>query len=275
MDDMRKGSVTIIGCGWLGFPLSLKLLAEGYVVYGTTTREEKLAELEAAGIRASVLKLPVVDLSDFSQSHGTNSAKTSHTHPVPDPTSLISGPTSLISGPTSLISDPLWSADQLVINIPPNRKDPASAKTYPAAVLSALLAYRRNQPSGRIIFTSSIGVYGKDHGQAIDRDTRLPIENPTVRQVSLLLAESQVQAQSQRPHRILRLGGLYGGSRDPKKWFAGREIPRPNDPINLVSREQVMEEIVSLLDEPFWTGESVFNVVDKEHPARGVFYGGL
>ncbi|MFK8057271.1 MAG: hypothetical protein AB8F78_14200, partial [Saprospiraceae bacterium] len=155
-----------------------------------------------------------------------------------------------------------------------NRKDPNSAKNYPAAVLSAMLTYRRNQPSGRIVFTSSIGVYGSDHGQAIDRDTRLPLENLTPRQVSLLLAESQVQTQSQRPYRVLRLGGLYGGDRDPKKWFAGREIPRPNDPINLVSRDQVMEEITSMLNEPFWTGESVINVVGAEHPSRGAFYGG-
>ncbi len=242
-NSLRKGSVAIIGCGWLGLPLSLKLIEVGYTVYGTTTREEKVAELEAAGIKASELKLPMVDFAE----------------PVPYP--------------TSHISHQLWSSDQLVINIPPNRKDPASAKTYPAAVLSALLMYRRNNPSGRIIFTSSIGVYGKDHGQAIDRDTRLPIENPSARQASLLLAESQVQAQSQRPHRILRLGGLYGGSRDPKKWFSGREIPRPNDPINLVSREEVIAEIVRLLDEPFWTGESVFNVVGEEHPRRGDFYG--
>ena len=260
---MRKGTVAVVGCGWLGFRLSLKLLSEGYTVYGTTTSEEKVFELEAAGIKASVLKLPIVDFQA--------SAKTLDSDSVPHP--------------TSQISRPIWSADQLIINIPPSRKNRASApatnvglptsqgdKTYPAAVLSALLMYRRNNPSGRIIFTSSIGVYGKDHGQAIDRDTRLPIENPSVRQASLLLAESQVQTQSQRPHRILRLGGLYGGSRDPQKWFAGREIPRPNDPINLVNREQVITEIVELLDEPFWVGESVFNVVGSEHPRRGDFY---
>ncbi len=248
---MQKGSVAIIGCGWLGFRLALKLLSNGYTVYGTTTHKDKLTELEAAGIKASVLKLPVVDFQA--------STKTFDTEPV--------------EHLTSHAPHPYWSADQLVINIPPNRKDPASAKTYPAAVLSALLSYRRNQPSGRIIFTSSIGVYGKDHGRAIDRGTRIAIENPSERQASLLLAESQVQAQSQRPHRILRLGGLYGGSRDPKKWFAGREIPRPNDPINLVSREEVIEEITRLLDEPFWVGESVYNVVGTEHPRRGEYYG--
>jgi len=41
-----------------------------------------------------------------------------------------------------------------------------------------------------------------------------------------------------------------------------------------VHREQVISEIQALLDAPFWTGESVFNVVGEEHPTRGVFYGG-
>jgi len=252
MDSLRKGSVAVIGCGWLGLPLSLKLLSEGYEVFGTTTTEEKVAELTAAGIKATVLNLPIVNFENPEIVFENKAA----------------------AQPTSDISHPFWNADQLVLNIPPNRKDPNSAKTYPAAVLSALLAYRRAQSSGRIIFTSSIGVYGKDHGAVIDRDTRLPIENPTARQASLLLAESQVQAQSQRPYRVLRLGGLYGGNRDPKKWFAGREIPRPNDPINLVHREQVVREILTLLNTPFWTGESIFNVVGEEHPTKEEFYGG-
>jgi nucleoside-diphosphate-sugar epimerase len=170
----------------------------------------------------------------------------------------------------------IWTADQLVLTIPPGRKkslEQTSSSPYAAAVLSAILAYRRNQPAGRIIFTSSIGVYGSEHGRAIDRDTRIPIAQPTARQATLLLAESQVQTQSQRPYRILRLGGLYGGTRDPKKWFAGKEIPRPNDPVNLIHLDQVIAEIHGLLNEPFWTGTSLYNLVDEAHPSRGEFYG--
>lgn len=42
--------ITIIGCGWLGFPLAKKLLSAGHLVYGSTTRIDKLKELSQEGI---------------------------------------------------------------------------------------------------------------------------------------------------------------------------------------------------------------------------------
>ena len=43
--------VGVMGCGWLGLPLALKLLEDGYSLKGTTTSESKLKLLEAEGIR--------------------------------------------------------------------------------------------------------------------------------------------------------------------------------------------------------------------------------
>ncbi|MEO0507766.1 MAG: NAD(P)H-binding protein [Bacteroidota bacterium] len=45
-----KTNIGVIGCGWLGFPLAVSLLDEGYVVRGTTTNSEKLEDLAEAGI---------------------------------------------------------------------------------------------------------------------------------------------------------------------------------------------------------------------------------
>lgn len=42
--------ISILGCGWLGLPLAQQLIADGYPVKGSTTREEKLGSLKAAGI---------------------------------------------------------------------------------------------------------------------------------------------------------------------------------------------------------------------------------
>lgn len=47
---MNVKKISILGCGWLGLPLARRLLAEGYEVKGSTTREEKLGSLKAAGI---------------------------------------------------------------------------------------------------------------------------------------------------------------------------------------------------------------------------------
>ena len=38
--------VSVLGCGWLGKPLAISLLDEGYSVKGSTTSEDKLELLE-------------------------------------------------------------------------------------------------------------------------------------------------------------------------------------------------------------------------------------
>lgn len=43
-------NVGVLGCGWLGFPLAKELLNKGYNVRGTTTSDDKTAEIQKAGI---------------------------------------------------------------------------------------------------------------------------------------------------------------------------------------------------------------------------------
>jgi nucleoside-diphosphate-sugar epimerase len=62
-------SVSILGCGWLGFPLSQKLLKQGYKVKGSTTTSSKMQELEESGIDAFKIQLPAENLNnEFFQS---------------------------------------------------------------------------------------------------------------------------------------------------------------------------------------------------------------
>ena len=42
--------ISILGCGWLGFPLAKSLHSKGYEVKGSTTSESKLDVLKNAGI---------------------------------------------------------------------------------------------------------------------------------------------------------------------------------------------------------------------------------
>ena len=49
--------ISIIGLGWLGFPLAQELLRRGHSVCGTTTSPGKLTDLRAAGIDAHLLRL--------------------------------------------------------------------------------------------------------------------------------------------------------------------------------------------------------------------------
>ena len=52
---MSDSTVSILGCGWLGKPLGTQLVNAGYVVMGSTTKNEKVAVLQEAGIKPFVL----------------------------------------------------------------------------------------------------------------------------------------------------------------------------------------------------------------------------
>ncbi|TVZ55549.1 nucleoside-diphosphate-sugar epimerase [Lutibacter sp. Hel_I_33_5] len=55
-------TVSILGCGWLGKPLAISLLNDGYKVKGSTTTEEKLELLEVNNIEPYI-----VDISEFEE----------------------------------------------------------------------------------------------------------------------------------------------------------------------------------------------------------------
>ncbi|GJM62869.1 NAD(P)-binding domain-containing protein [Persicobacter diffluens] len=50
-------TISIIGCGWFGYPMALKLIEKGYTVLGTTTGKEKLTSFTKNGIKAFQFRL--------------------------------------------------------------------------------------------------------------------------------------------------------------------------------------------------------------------------
>lgn len=236
----NPGSVAILGCGWLGLQLAQNLLQLGYQVHGSTTSEDKLNKLASVGVQPVLIRLPLAQGVDTDADSDVNSAQ----------------------------QQAFWSAQQLLINIPPGRGTDAAAQ-YPAAVLSAVLQYRRSRPDGRILFCSSTGIYDETEG-IVNEQTPIPGQDPRVRM--LAMAEYQVQIQSQRPWRIFRLAGLYGPGRHPGRYLAGRsDLANGDAPINLVSADRVMERLIHYLNLPFWSS-GIENVVDPEHPSRRDFY---
>ena len=55
-------NVSILGCGWLGKPLGISLLDDGFKVKGSSTREEKLETLELNNIESFI-----VNISEFEE----------------------------------------------------------------------------------------------------------------------------------------------------------------------------------------------------------------
>jgi len=59
-------SISILGCGWLGFPLAVKLIAQGWEVKGSTTTQDKLPVLRENNIDPYLVQL----CNDLSSSAG-------------------------------------------------------------------------------------------------------------------------------------------------------------------------------------------------------------
>ncbi len=57
-------TISILGCGWLGLQLAVKLRTQGWLVKGSTTRTEKLDTLHNHGIDPFLVHLSAIDAAD-------------------------------------------------------------------------------------------------------------------------------------------------------------------------------------------------------------------
>tara|TARA_B110000467_G_C18337008_1_gene498954 strand:- start:4577 stop:5188 length:612 start_codon:yes stop_codon:yes gene_type:complete len=60
--------ISLLGCGYLGFPLALKLLGSGHHVKGSTTSLLKFKQLKKSGILPYLIHLENMDSLDFFES---------------------------------------------------------------------------------------------------------------------------------------------------------------------------------------------------------------
>lgn len=131
-----KKRIAIMGCGWLGFPLAEALIKEGCQVNGSTTSEEKLTELKAAGIHPFLIWLSEDAL------HGD-------------------------------IAGFLSKTDALIINVPPKLRGEHS-ENYVAKMKLLHDAVKTSQVE-HLIFVSSTSVYGDIDGEVTEKTTPRPV----------------------------------------------------------------------------------------------------
>ena len=122
-------------------------------------------------------------------------------------------------------------------------------------------AAHENQ-SSQLIYTSSISVY-PDRNALLSEEENDP-EHPISKLEELYINQFANTT-------ILRLGGLYGGERHPAKYLSGRtNVAKPLAPINLVSRERVINSILKCIERNIQS--EIINIVDPEHPTRIAYY---
>ncbi len=221
-------TISILGAGWLGLPLGQTLAEKGYVVKGSTTRPEKVELLKEYGLLPYVFSLE------------------------PD----------LIRG----AHKDFFETDVLILNIPPGRRDPEVATSYPSKI-KTLLQQIPNPKALKCIFVSSTSVYGNQAG-IVSEESLLQPSTPSGR----ALVEVEKLIRDQIPlSTLLRMGGLVGGSRHPGRFLAGRTgLSGGNQAINLIHLADCIGIIQAVIEQNAW-GEA-FNCVADGHPIKKDYY---
>ncbi|MGF1668936.1 MAG: NAD(P)-binding domain-containing protein, partial [Balneolaceae bacterium] len=92
----ERMTISILGCGWLGFPLALHLLNKGHKIKGSTTTESKIEKLNRSGIESYLLNI----------TEDLNTEK----------------------------NIPFWDCDTMIVNIPPGRNNPDVVNYFPEII---------------------------------------------------------------------------------------------------------------------------------------------
>jgi nucleoside-diphosphate-sugar epimerase len=131
---MKSGTVSILGCGWLGKPLGKQLLASGFAVKGSVTSPEKLGQLAGEGILPYKIILSdsgvIIDNPDF------------------------------------------FDAEVLIISIPPRRVE-GIERIFPAQI-GQIIPFILKFGIQKVIFISSTSVYPDHFQSVTEENEPLP-----------------------------------------------------------------------------------------------------
>jgi nucleoside-diphosphate-sugar epimerase len=203
-------NITILGCGYVGTALAEYWQEQGHSVTGTTTSPDRVALLSETVSTAVVMK-----------------------------------------GNDLRVSSVLEDRNTLVVSVAPTgfqAADEASyAETYLATARNLANALSDADNIKQVIYLSSCSVYGDRQGAWVDETT--PIDSLDRKSQLIYEAEQTIlQAATDRQKVcVLRLGGIYGPSRELVSMFgglAGMTMPGKGDRfINWIHRDDIVGAI--------------------------------
>lgn len=231
--------VSILGCGWLGFPLAKKLIETDYEVKGSTTSESKLEILQSNGITPYLLELSEDKI-------------------------------------TGNITEFLNDSNIILIDIPPGIRKDAEALQGMTFVnkIKTLLPYIESSNIEKVIFISSTSVYGDSILiPTIREESALHPDTESGKQ--LVEVENIFRNNRNFESIIIRFGGLIGEDRNPTKFLAGKtNIANPEAPINFIHQEDCISIIYEMMNQVqndnIWN--ETYNAVAPNHPTREEYY---
>lgn len=205
--------ISILGTGWLGLPLAKHLIANGYIIKGSTTSVDKLDILKNSGIDPYIVELKE-----------TNS-----------------------ENQKALF---LENSEILIINIPPGlRRNPESNFV---AKIEHIIPYIVTSGVEKVLFISSTSVYTDEEGfPEITSDTIPNATKNAGKQ--LIETEKLLTNHPSFKATILRFAGLFDSRRHPATMLSKRKnIQNPLAPVNLIHREDCIGVIRKIIEMDQW-----------------------
>ncbi len=230
---IEKKRISILGCGWLGFPLAQRLLSDDIScqVKGSTTSSDKIEKFKQLGIEGFLLNLN------------------------PE-----------ISGNEDEIKS-FFDCDALIISIPP-RLTKNEPDFHPRQIQS-VIEHIKNSPVKEILYISSTSIYPDLNRIVVENDVTSPEQSPSPAMVE---AENLlINLRGERNVSILRHGGLLGYNRIPGKYVKGqKDMTTGSIPVNYIHPDDSVGIMISILQKG--VVNETFNIVAPLHPTRKEIY---
>ena len=170
------------------------------------------------------------------------------------------------SGTTGAPLTLLAGADILIVMIPPGLRNNAGAN-YALKMAHFVNDIERYEVP-QVILVSSTSVYDDDQGMVTELDRPKPQSNAGKQLVEV---EQLFFNASTFVGTIVRFGGLFGGSRNPVKFLAGRKgLSNGKAPVNLIHRDDCIGIIKAILKKEAFG--HIFNAVIPKHPNKSDYY---
>lgn len=167
------------------------------------------------------------------------------------------------------IQDPgnFFESDLLVITIPPRNQQ--NDDRYYFKQLENIKKQACKSKVDKVLFISSTGAYKNTGGVVKEADASLKAKSRGG--VSLLEAEEHISSGSTYMTTILRFGGLFGPSRHPGRFLAGKtNLAGASNPINMIHLDDCIRIIDLIIQKGVW-GET-FNACCPSSITREAFY---
>lgn len=204
--------VSVLGAGWLGWPLARHLKKAGFVLKTSTTTPEKLTLLQAESLNPCLLSV------DEGQVHAS------------DPT--------------------FFDTDLIILNVPPSRRRPDVETWYPTQI-QAIVEKARQQGVNKILFIGSTSIYGDVNTEVTEAAIPQP-DTASARALLQAETLVKTYYPEKASSILRMSGLIGGERKAGRFFAGKKDVPEGNAPINLVHLDDCIAVIEAIIKQEAW-----------------------